>query len=367
MLPEYDPFNHPQVADYLDGPYINGNRVKELDREPINENRLHIWLIFSREVWPFGEGKAMPGEESRMVQGDSTYRTSKLGRYTADSALSFSVSVVSTLIVSLAKGLVSPTSMSSDPVFLNKKFVKRHLPCYVEVLPSTIPGTFIARLQGYGRGPRAQLTTLSHFHLVFETSEAYIHSMVDQPTLHYAFGLDPALIDIGIGRLWLDRCEKHHGTKCAKQGWSFVTELSEFLRLIDVQKWRLVESRGDNVRRCRYVALSYIWGSAQKFTLNKSNIRQLHLPLGLVPFLGRCVPETIRDAMLVIRQMGERYLWVDALCIQQDDQLEKHTQIELMHRVYGNAIFALECYIHFGCRRLDRCECGHSRCVAWDS
>ena len=341
LLPEFDPFNHPQVADHLDGPYISGDRVKELDREPINENRLQDWLIFSREVWPFGEGKAMLGEESRMVQGDSTYRMSKLGRYTADLALSFSVSVVSTLIGSLAKGLVSPTSMSSDPVFLQRKIVKRHLPCYVEVVSSTIPGTFIARLQGYGRGPRAQLTTLSHFRLFVETSEACVHWMVDQPTLHYAFVLDPALIDISIGRLWLGHCEKHHGTKCAKQGWSFVTELPQFLRLIDVQEWRLVEFLGNSVRRCRYVALSYMWGGAQKLTLNKSNIRQLHSRLGLKPYLEHCVPKTIRDAMLVVREMGERYLWVDALCIQQDDQLETLTQIESMHRVYGNAIVTL--------------------------
>ena len=343
LLPEFDPFSHAQVANYLDGSHISGDRVKQLDREPINENRFQDWLIFGREVWPFGEGKAMLGEESRMVQADSTYRMSKLGRYTADLALSFSVSVVSTLTVSLAKTLVSPTSMSSDPVFLQKKIMKRHLPCYVEVLPSTIPGTFIARLQGYGRGPRAQLTTLSHFRLFAETSQACVHWTVDQPTLHYAFVLDPALIDISIGRQWLGHCEKHHGTKCAKQGWSFVTELPEFLRLIDVQEWRLVEFRGNTVRRCRYVALSYIWGSAQKqkLTLNKSNIRQLHSRLGLKPFLERDVPKTIRDAMLVVREMDERYLWVDALCIQQDDQLETLTQIESMHRVYGNAIVTL--------------------------
>lgn len=341
MLPEYDPFNHPQVADYLDGPYMNGDRVKELDRGPINENRLRDWLIFSREIWPFGEGKAMLGEESRMVQGDSTYRMSKLGRYIADLALSFSVSVVSTLIVWLAKGLVSPTSTSSDPVFVQKRIVRRHLPCYVEVLRSTIPGIFVARLQGYGRGPRVQFTTLSHLRLLVETSEAYVHSMVDQPTLHYAFVLDPALIDISIGQLWLGHCEKHHETKCAKRGWYFVTELPEFLRLSDVQKWRLEELRGDTVRRCRYVTLSYMWGGAQKLTLNKSNIRQLHLRLGLEPFLERQVPKTIRDAMLVVREMGERYLWVDALCIQQDDQLGTLTQIESMHRVYSNAIVTL--------------------------
>ena len=341
LLPEYDPFKHPQVADYLDGPYINGGRVKELDRQPINEKCFQDWLIFRREVWPFGEGKAMLGEDSRMVQGDSTYRLSKLGRYTADLALSFSVSVVSTLIVSLAKGLVSPASVSSDPVFLQTKMVKRHLPCYVEILPSTIPRTFIARLQGYGRGPRAQLTTLSEFSLFVETSKACVRWMVDQPILHYAFVLDPALINIRMGRLWLDHCERHHGTKCAKQGWSSVTELPEFLRLIDVQEWRLVEFHGNTVRRCRYVALSYMWGDAQKLTLNKSNIRQLHSRLGLKPFLEHCVPKTIRDAMLVVREMDERYLWVDALCIQQDDQLETLTQIDSMHRVYGNAIVTL--------------------------
>ncbi len=338
-LPEYDPFNHPQVAEYLDGPHIVGHRVKELNQEPIKQKRFRDWLMSNRRVWPFGEGKALPGEESTSVEGDSTHRMSKFGRSAADFALSASVSVATILLVTVGKAWLSPILLSSNPQSTIKRFIRRHLPCYIEVrrLPLT-PSILDARLRGYGRGPRAQLVTLSHFNLAVEASPTYTYSTTDQPSLHYAFVLHPTLINVGISRMWLDHCERHHGSKCQEQGWSFMTEPPDFLRLIDIEKWCLIELHNEDTRHRRYVALSYIWGGARNFALNKSNIRQLHRSFGLVPFLEQKVPKTIRDAMIAVQQMGERYLWVDALCIQQDDRFEKHTQIESMDRIYGNAI-----------------------------
>ncbi len=34
------------------------------------------------------------------------------------------------------------------------------------------------------------------------------------------------------------------------------------------------------------------------------------------------LPQTTRDAMAVVEAIGERYLWVDALCIVQDNKKE---------------------------------------------
>jgi hypothetical protein len=39
--------------------------------------------------------------------------------------------------------------------------------------------------------------------------------------------------------------------------------------------------------------------------------------------------------------IGERYLWVDSLCIVQDDPQEKHGQIANMDAIYGNAILTI--------------------------
>ena len=299
--------------------------------------------MLNRRVWPFGDGKAQPGEESRSVEGDATHRMSKHARWLADVTISLSVqlgyNVASSMVVG---GLLDLPSKSLSATYTPIKHIKRHKPCYIELKRHpTIPGILDAQLRGYGRGPGAPLATLSEFRLSIEAAPTYTYSLYDQPTLHYAFVLDPSRINICRSRMLLEHCERHHGSVCNEPGWSVVIESTDFLRLIDVREWCLVEFRNEDTQRCRYVALSYVWGGAPKFTLNKTNTRQLHKRFGLVPFLQDRIPKTIRDAMLVAQQMGERYLWVDALCIQQDDQIEKHSQIEQMDRIYGKAVATL--------------------------
>ncbi|KAK0707934.1 hypothetical protein B0H67DRAFT_457107, partial [Lasiosphaeris hirsuta] len=47
---------------------------------------------------------------------------------------------------------------------------------------------------------------------------------------------------------------------------------------------------------------------------------------------------TIADAMQVVKKLGQRYLRVDAICIQQDDEADKALQIQRMDSVYFNAV-----------------------------
>ncbi|KAH6980176.1 heterokaryon incompatibility protein-domain-containing protein [Fusarium venenatum] len=49
------------------------------------------------------------------------------------------------------------------------------------------------------------------------------------------------------------------------------------------------------------------------------------------------LPRTISDAVIVVRNLGYRYLWVDKLCIDQDCAIEKHAQVSLMDQIYGGA------------------------------
>src|SRR5205085_7279690 len=48
-------------------------------------------------------------------------------------------------------------------------------------------------------------------------------------------------------------------------------------------------------------------------------------------------PQVIKDAIQLVRDIGERYLWVDAICIVQDDSTAKHQQIRRMDRIYSEA------------------------------
>lgn len=45
--------------------------------------------------------------------------------------------------------------------------------------------------------------------------------------------------------------------------------------------------------------------------------------------------QTIRDAMQVVESFCERYLWVDALCIVQDNEEEKCEELSKMSAIYA--------------------------------
>ncbi|KAK4100493.1 hypothetical protein N658DRAFT_497241 [Parathielavia hyrcaniae] len=45
--------------------------------------------------------------------------------------------------------------------------------------------------------------------------------------------------------------------------------------------------------------------------------------------------------MKFVRRLGERYLWVDDLCIVQDDPATKQPMIQNMHVIYSNAYVTL--------------------------
>lgn len=53
------------------------------------------------------------------------------------------------------------------------------------------------------------------------------------------------------------------------------------------------------------------------------------------------LPATIADAIDVTLAAGERYLWVDSLCIIQDDEADKQYYIPKMDSVYGCALFTI--------------------------
>ncbi|KZL85103.1 tol protein [Colletotrichum incanum] len=84
-----------------------------------------------------------------------------------------------------------------------------------------------------------------------------------------------------------------------------------------------------------YIALSYIWGQNRHYesiwsTHQTEPIGPLEIPI------PRC-PRTVLDAQIVVRKLGYRYLWVDQICINQEDSNDKQSQIETMDQIYGGA------------------------------
>ena len=88
--------------------------------------------------------------------------------------------------------------------------------------------------------------------------------------------------------------------------------------------------------RAPYVALSYCWGGPQPLVTTKQNI---NAHSRAIP--AHLLPKTISEAIIVSRKMGMRYLWVDALCILQDDLVDKSKEIAVMGSIYKGATFTL--------------------------
>lgn len=140
--------------------------------------------------------------------------------------------------------------------------------------------------------------------------------------------------EMSLLKKWLHTCENVHPSSDSSPGNRAMAD--SFLRVIDVQRQCIVKAP----RMCRYMALSYVWGGPQELQLTKKTHLELERPNGLSTDDTR-LPRTITDAMLLVSRFDERYLWVDSLCIMQDDAENKHDQIALMDVIYQNAILTI--------------------------
>lgn len=81
-----------------------------------------------------------------------------------------------------------------------------------------------------------------------------------------------------------------------------------------------------------YVALSYVWGAVSNFRLTKSNLAPLLVP-GTIGEVFSTLPKTICDAITLCIRLGVQYLWVDALCLLQNDEEDLEQGINVMDRI----------------------------------
>ena len=139
---------------------------------------------------------------------------------------------------------------------------------------------------------------------------------------------------------WIEKCTRHpHCTRLE------VSEVPQGFRLVDVEKQKLVSdfpSGSELGRDIKFVALSYVWGKpaiSRTDALLGSNNHQLTAPGGLEKL---SLPKAIQDAITVCQRLHQRFLWIDRLCIQQDDNgPEKQTQIDAMGKIYSSAEFTI--------------------------
>ncbi|KAH7079879.1 heterokaryon incompatibility protein-domain-containing protein, partial [Paraphoma chrysanthemicola] len=94
----------------------------------------------------------------------------------------------------------------------------------------------------------------------------------------------------------------------------------------DLLQCRLIRIRLDETDQYPYEALSYVWG-------NVANIAEIYCNEELIS-----VTLNLADALNKLRlPQKSRFIWADALCIDQNSISEKNCQIPLMGKIYSRA------------------------------
>ena len=161
-------------------------------------------------------------------------------------------------------------------------------------------------------------------------------------------------VDLDLLRTWLRLCKERHANIGPTPGGSAAVEAAaapplpptlppDHLYVIDVAEDRLVSHDQAPAPR-RYAALSYVWGppaGRPQLRWTRDTTDRLFAAGGLRRRLCDDIPTTIADATDLCRDLGVGYLWVDALCIQQDNPVAMAHAIAAMDAVYQGAYLSI--------------------------
>lgn len=95
--------------------------------------------------------------------------------------------------------------------------------------------------------------------------------------------------------------------------------------------WRIVELAADDSRP--YCTLSHCWGKSLHFCLGRQNHRDLLAEQEMAE-----LPKTYREACEVATSLGFSHIWIDSLCIVQDDIADWEKESAVMGRIYEGAV-----------------------------
>ena len=94
--------------------------------------------------------------------------------------------------------------------------------------------------------------------------------------------------------------------------------------LIDVHTRHIIQYSSG----CRYVALSYVWGKGTRTKYQRSWVEESRHDVSSTRWKAPYpAAQTIEDAMILVKNLGEKYLWTDLYCIDQHDRTAKQEQI----------------------------------------
>ncbi|KAF4456333.1 HET-domain-containing protein [Fusarium austroafricanum] len=146
-----------------------------------------------------------------------------------------------------------------------------------------------------------------------------------------------------IIRQWLKACDNSHKSCAREQSRNSSSSLGANkklpTRVIDVglngdRSVKLLKTTSNH--KGEWVALSHQWGEGAQFRTLTQNLKDYEAGISIDHLAA-----TFRDAVIVTRAIGCRYLWVDSLCIIQGPDGDFDEQAKQMEQVYSGAYCVL--------------------------
>ena len=227
--------------------------------------------------------------------------------------------------------LSQPTSLGSDD-----KHVYYHL--YHTVTCASLSGSRILLSTEHGRHIEPSPAC---FRVQWFLTETLCEDVPFIDDVQYIVVHQHALRDPSRLRLldWIRQCDEGHA--CYKKT-GFLP--SRLLDVRDLANIRLLESAdfhdsgGAYETQCtKYAALSHCWGTSRDFLTTRMTISSMKKGFGL----SRDVPQTFIDAITATHTLLIPFLWIDSLCIIQDDEDDWAAEASRMADVYSNSYLTI--------------------------
>jgi hypothetical protein len=134
--------------------------------------------------------------------------------------------------------------------------------------------------------------------------------------------------------MWLARCDGEHSCKRNSRFWPTrvvdVGSGDDGLSTIKILETELPPGE-------RYIALSHYWGKTTDEEKKHYCTTPQNYQERLKGFSIDNLPRTFRDAIDVVRALGLQFLWIDAVCIIQEDEVDWYKESAMMKDVFSSA------------------------------
>lgn len=142
--------------------------------------------------------------------------------------------------------------------------------------------------------------------------------------------------NIELIKALLEDCLADHPSCRVTEQYPLPTRLLDLGENPDIVMVRVVSGSRGSEHLGRYLTLSHCWGNTAinapwKLTMDRADEFSSGIPFDILP-------KTFQETINLVKSIGERYLWIDSMCIVQDSKEDWEVEASRMADVYGGSL-----------------------------